>query len=180
MKNFHRTLFIIVAAALCGLCVFQWKMQTQQRDEIEKLGDQVYRRDAAIQGYTNSLKNLDAQVAQMQSQIVGLERINKSNAQVVVEQKRELFELNASVRSHSNEIAGYKLAVGQLETKLKDAYDGIKKQNAAVKELVQKREELVKKVNDAVTERNGVVNKYNDLVHQIEQMQSTQQKQKTQ
>lgn len=178
--NFQRTVFIIVAAALCGLCIFQWKIQTQQRTELQRLGDQLYQRNVDIQGYTNSIKTLDAQVAQMQSQIADLERTGKSNQQLLVEQKRELFELTASARSQTNEIAQYKEAVAKLETKLKDAYDGIKKQNTAVKELVQQRDDLVKKVNDAVADRNGVVNKYNDLVHRVEEMQLSQQGQQKQ
>ncbi|MGZ5544101.1 MAG: hypothetical protein ACXWIU_05465, partial [Limisphaerales bacterium] len=90
MKNFHRILFIIVAVALCGLCVFQWRIQTLQRTEIQKVSDTLYQKELAIQGYTNSIKTLDAQVAQMQSQMSTFEQSTKSNQQHTAELQREL------------------------------------------------------------------------------------------
>lgn len=177
MKNFQRSLFVVIAVALCGLCIYQWQIQTEQRAQIQRLNDDVYQRLVAVQGYTNSIKTLDAQVAQMQSQIKDLEQTANSKGQMVVEQKRDIFELKAAERSYTNQIAEYKQAVSDLQSKLKEAYDGIKKQNAAVKELVQQRDALLKKVNDSIADRNNVVDKYNDLVQKVEKMQATQQKQ---
>ena len=68
----------------------------------------------------------------------------------------------------TNQIAEYTNAVGTLETKLKDAHDGIKKQNAAIQELTTQRDDFVQKLNDSLKERNDIVNQYNELVKQIE------------
>jgi len=55
---------------------------------------------------------------------------------------------------------------------LTEAYDGIKKQNEALKELAAQRDEYVKKFNDSVKDRNDVVAKYNDLVQKVDKQQS--------
>ena len=65
MKNFQQNLLIIVALSLCGLCIYQWYGQTLQRNEIHKLEQSVYDQSAAIQSYTNSIKTMDRQIAQM-------------------------------------------------------------------------------------------------------------------
>jgi len=61
MKNFQQNLLILLALALCGLCVWQWYEQTVQRTEIQTLNRIVYDRNAAIQGYTNSIATLNHQ-----------------------------------------------------------------------------------------------------------------------
>ena len=59
-------------------------------------------------------------------------------------------------------------AVDGLRLKLKDAYDGIKRQNETATELVAQRDALVVKYNTGIEDRNAVVAKYNDLVRQLE------------
>jgi len=41
MKNLQQNLLILLAMALCGLCVYQWHVQTLQRDEITTEWDPV-------------------------------------------------------------------------------------------------------------------------------------------
>ena len=55
-----------------------------------------------------------------------------------------------------------------LESKLKEAYAGIDKQNEAITNLVAQRNDFVKKYNDEVKDRNDIVAKYNELVKQIQ------------
>ena len=177
MKTFQQNLLIFVAFALCGLCVFQWYGQTRQRDQIEKLNQMVYEKSAAIQGYTNSILTLDRQIAQMDAHIVELKQTVKTNDQLLIVQKREINKLQVTAEGLTNTITEYKQAVSTLETKLKDAFDGIKKQNEAIKELAAKRDEFVKKFNDGVKERNDIVAKYNELAARVEKLQGGSNKQ---
>ena len=174
MKNFQQNLFIIVALSLCGLCVYQWYGQTLQRNDIQKLEQTVYDQSAAIQGYTNSIKSMDRQIAQMDARITELKAGAKTNADFVITQRREINRLQATADGLTNQVGEYKLAVDSLQGKLKDAYGGIQKQNEAMKELVAQRDEFVKKLNDSVKERNDIVNKYNDLVSQVEKNQTSE------
>ena len=78
MKNFQQNLLIILALSLCGLCVYQWYGQTLQRNQIQKLNQMVYEQGAAIQGYTNSIADMDRQIAQMDARITALKE-SRSN-----------------------------------------------------------------------------------------------------
>ena len=140
MRNFQQNLLIIVALSLCGLCVYQWYGQTVQRNEIQKLEQTVFDKSAAIQGYTNSIRALDGQIAQRDGQIAQRDaRITqlkaevKTNAEFVITQRREINRLQAAADGLTNQVAEYKLAVESLQGKLKDAYGGIQKQNEAMK-----------------------------------------------
>ena len=172
MKNFQQNLLIVLALGLCGLCVYQWYGQTAQRVRIERLNQVVYEKAAAIQGYTNSIHALDGQIAQMDARLSELKANVKTNDQLILNQKRDIARLLSAGEGLTNEIAEYKKGVATLEGKLKDAYDGIKKQNEAIKELVAQRDEFISKYNDSVKDRNGVVAKYNDLVEKVNKQQN--------
>jgi len=176
MKNFQQNLLIVVALSLCGLCVYQWYGQTVQRNEIQTLEKMVYEKSAAIQSYTNSISTMDRQIAQMDATITELKAAAKTNADLVLSQRREINRLQIDSENFTNQIKEYKQAVAALEANLKEAYDGIQKQNAALKDLVAQRDEFVKKYNDSVKERNDVVAKYNDLAGQVEKLQAAPKK----
>jgi chromosome segregation ATPase len=169
MKNFHVNLFIVLAIGLCSLCAWQWYEQTVQRDEIQKLNRMVYDRDAAIQGYTNSIATLNHQVNQMDARLTEIKAAAATNEQLVISQKAEIVQLQFANENFTNEIAQYKAGVDALEAKLKDAYASIEKQNEAITNLVAQRNDLVQKYNDEVKDRNDVVEKYNELVKQVQQ-----------
>lgn len=177
MKNLQQNLLIIAALSLCGLCVYQWYGQTLQRNEIQTLNQLVDEKSAAIQSYTNSIRTMDRQIAEMDARITELKAEVKTNGELVIAQKREINQLRIDSEWLTNELTQYKGAVTNLQAKLKEAYDGIQKQNEAMKELVAQRDEFVKKFNDEVKDRNEVVNKYNDLVQQVEKNQTSGSKQ---
>jgi uncharacterized coiled-coil DUF342 family protein len=171
MRSLQQNLLIILALSLCGLCVYQWYGQTLQRKEIQKLEQTVYEKSAAIQGYTNSIRAMDGQIAQMDARITQLKAEVKTNAELVINQQREINRLQATADGFTNQIAEYRSAVESLQGKLKEAYAGIQKQNEAVKELVAQRDEFVRKYNDEVKDRNDIVAKYNELVAQVAKSQ---------
>jgi len=177
MRNLQQNLLIAVALSLCALCVFQWYGQTIQRNEIQNLEESIYQKSAAIQGYTNSIQTMDRQIAQMDARLSELKAETKTNADLILNQKREINQAQIATEGFSNQISEYKAAVTNLQSKLKDAYDGIRKQNDAIKELAAQRDEYIRKFNDEVKDRNDVVNKYNDLVRQVEKNQPANSKQ---
>ncbi|MDB6015620.1 MAG: hypothetical protein JWR19_109 [Pedosphaera sp.] len=171
MKNSHQNLLIVLALSLCVLCAYQWYGQTLQRNEMEQMSRVIYQKSAEIQGYTNSMQMMDKQVAQMDGRITELKNTVQTNGQVMLEQKREINRLEAGNTALTNQIAEYKKAVETVEAKLKEAYEGVKKQNESIKELVAERDDLVTKLNESVKERNGIVTQYNDLVERVKKMQ---------
>jgi chromosome segregation ATPase len=171
MKNFQQNLLIILALGLCALCVWQWYGQALQRERIESLNHVLFEKDKAIEGYTNSLATLSRQIAEMDSHLTELRASAKTNEQLIVSQKRQISRLGLENDMLTNQIAQYTNAVSTLESKLKDAYAGIEKQNTAIKELTTQRDEFVQKLNASVKDRNDIVAKYNDLVKQMKKQQ---------
>jgi|SRR5581483_10057783 len=172
MKNFQQNLLIVLALGLCCLCAYQWYGQTLQRNEMEGLSQTISGQKSAIQSYTNSIKTMDHQIAELDARIAGLKGTVKTNDLLLLTQKREINKLEAAAEGLTNEITQYKLAVDTLNAKVKEAYDGIKKQNESIKELVAQRDGFIQKLNDSVKDRNDVVSKYNELVARVEKLQS--------
>jgi chromosome segregation ATPase len=173
MKNFQVNLLIVLALGVCGLCAWQWYEQTVQRTTIQSLNRLVYDRDAAIQGYTNSLATLNHQLNQMDASLTEMKAIAVTNEQTIVSQKARIEQLQFANENATNEIAQYKAGVDALEAKLKEAYAGIDKQNVTISNLVTQRNDLVQKYNDEVKDRNDIVEKYNELAKQLEKQQGS-------
>jgi chromosome segregation ATPase len=171
MKNLHQNLLIILALALCGLCAFQWREQTAQRNEITTMNGILYQKNIAIRDATNSLTVLNHQIETLDTSLVEVKANAATNEQLVASQKAEILLLQASNLDLTNDITQYKQAVDTLEAKLKDAYADLQKQNDALTNIVAQRDDLVKKYNDEVKDRNDVVAKYNDLAKQVEKSQ---------
>jgi chromosome segregation ATPase len=172
MKNFQQNLLVILALALCFLCAFQWYEQTIQRNEITTLNGMAYEKNVAIQDATNSIATLNHQIEQMDALITEIKSAAATNEQLVVVQKVEIARLEFNNLNLTNEIVQYKIAVDALQSKLKEAYDGINQQNAAITNLAAQRDDFVNKFNDEVKDRNDIVAKYNGLVSQIQKQQS--------
>jgi chromosome segregation ATPase len=173
MRTFQQNLLVAVTLGLCGLCVYQWYAQTGQRNHIRKLEAAVYDKSATIQDFTNSVRTMDRQIAQMDARLTAIKAEAKNNADLLLTRSRELSRLQITAAGLTNQIADYKAAVENLQAKLKEAYSGIQKQNDALKELVAQREDLVKKFNESVKDRNDIVAKYNQLAEQVEKLQGT-------
>jgi chromosome segregation ATPase len=166
MKNFQRNLFIVLAIALCGTCAYQWYLQSVQLNTIEKLNQVIYQKSSDIQGYTNSIKNMDAEISQLHDRVTELKQAAVSNDQWAVTEKREVARLQSDGDLMTNELVEYKSAVDSLTNKLQQAYDG-------EKELLAQRNEFVKKLNDSITSQNDLTAKYNALVDRINKLQAT-------
>ena len=175
MKNPQQNLLMILAISLCALCTCQWYGQTLQRDRIQRLNRLVYEKSVVIRDCTNSIATLNHQIGRMDASLTELKDTIRTNAEVIADQKRELVRLQAVNEGLTNEIAQYKEAVETMTAKLKEAYEGIKKQNDSIKELVVQRDEFVKKYNDSMKERNDIVAQYNELAAQIQKLQGTKQ-----
>jgi len=173
MKNFQQNLLILLALSLCGLCAFQWYEQTVQRNEITTLNGVVYDKNIAIRDATNSLAVLNHQVDQMDAGLTETKARAATNEQLAASQKAQIALLQYSNLSLTNQITQYKTAVDTLESKLKDAYADLQKQNGDLTNLVAQRDEFVKKYNDEVQDRNDIVAKYNDLAKQVQKQQSS-------
>jgi len=171
MKNLHMNLLVALALGLCVLCAWQWYIQVQQHRSAQQLNDIIFRQSSEIQGYTNRVKIMDAEIAGLSARVAELKQGAMTNAQTALVQQREILRLQATGGALSNEIAQYKDATDKLEARLKEAYQGIEKQNDAIKQLAAERDDAIKKCNESMKERNALVEKYNDLVDRFKKLQ---------
>ena len=172
MKNFLQHLLIVLAMGLCGLCAWQWCIQTRLRLEGESLQQTVFTQGADIQHYTNSIKNMDAEIAGLSTRINELKQAAATHELTTLEQKRELIRLRSSSEVMSNEIVQYREIVDKLEAKIKEASEGILKQNGAIKQLAAERDDAIQKYNDSIKERNALAEKFNALVDRFNKAQA--------
>jgi chromosome segregation ATPase len=171
MKNFQQNLLIALALALCGLCAWQWYFQTTLRNHIDALDQSIFKQATEIQGYTNSIATMDAEITGLQSRVIDLKKAAASNDQLILAQKRDLLRLKLTADSMSNEIVDYKSVTNVLESKLAEAYDGIKKQNDAIAVLTAQRDDFIGRYTNSVKARNEVVEKYNELAERVKKLQ---------
>jgi chromosome segregation ATPase len=172
MKNLLQNLLVFLSFGLCALCAWQWYVQTLLYSQGEAKQKIIFKQATEIQGYTNSLKNMDAEIAGLSTRVNELKQSAMTNEQAAVAQGREIARLHLSSEVLSNEISQYKVIVDQLEARLKEAADGIEKQNAAFKKLVAERDEAIQKYNDSIKDRNALAEKYNALVDRFNKLQA--------
>jgi chromosome segregation ATPase len=172
MKNFQQNLLVFLALGLCGLCAWQWYVQTLLHDEGQALQKTIFKQAGDIQGYTNSIKNMDAEIAGLSTRINELKHAAMTNEQTIFLQKREVSRLQSTGDMLSNQIVQYKGVVDQMESRLKEASTGIAKQNDAIKLLVAERDDTIKKYNESIKERNALAEKYNNLVDRFNKLQA--------
>ncbi len=97
MKNFQQNLLMLLALALCALCAWQWYVQTLLHNEGAALQETIFKQAAQIQGYTNSIKNMDAEIAGLSTRVNELKQAAMTNEQAASEQKRENAVMTAAL-----------------------------------------------------------------------------------
>ena len=165
MKNPLQTLLIVFALGLCGLCTWQWYGQMLQQKRLNALAQSDYDQSTAIQGYISSIKKMDDQIAQMDAHLTELKATVTGNNAEIAKQRADNAHLTGTVEQYSK-------AVAELESRLKQADNGIRRQAEALKSLVQERDDYADRLNQSVKERNETVTKYNTLVKEFETTQN--------
>lgn len=171
MKNPLQSMLIFFALSLCALCTWQWYSQTVQRKEMTAIVQINVSQAEAIQSYTNTINNMDHQIAQMDVRLTELKNVVFSNNIEIIGLRQKNEFLDNAVQQYSN-------AFVTVQAQLKQAAENIRQQNDAIKSVVAERDEYVKRLNESIKERNDVVQKYNDLVKQVEEIQEKQQPKK--
>ncbi len=98
MKNFQQNLLIVLALALCGLCAWQWYVQTVQRNQIDSLDQTIFKQSADIQGYTNSINTMDAEIAGPASPHQRSQTRRHDQRPTILTQKRDILRLHSRCR----------------------------------------------------------------------------------
>lgn len=167
MKRFQQNLLVFLALGLCGLCTWQWYVQTVQRQTIGDLNQMVYERNDAIQGYTNSLATLNDKVNDLDMRVTQLKSTAVTNEQTMAAQSAQITQLRLDNETFTNEIGQYQIAVSTLESRLNAANTNIDEQNETITKLLSQRNDLVQKYDELATNRNDIVIRFNALEKQL-------------
>ena len=176
MKNFQQNLLMALAFALCGLCVWQWYFQTVQRSRLAEQNKVISKMETAIEEYTNRLDKMNQDITLKEQSLVKLnddfKQALKTNTEFIILQKREAARLGASNDALLSDLSQYSNAVATLQSNLDTAYDGIKKQNAVVEQLVTNRDYFLQKYTNTVNLFNDLAGKYTNVVDRLNKLQS--------
>jgi chromosome segregation ATPase len=136
-----------------------------QQKRMNTLAQSDYDQSVAIQGYISSAKKMDDQIAQMDGRLTELRDTVNTDNTAISKLRADNSRLTGSVEQYSKVAA-------ELEARLKQADDAIRRQADALKNLVQERDDYADRLNQSIKERNDTVTKYNALVKQFETTQN--------
>jgi len=165
-------LLIVFALGLCGLCTFQWLREAKGRQTIQDLHNTRFKLESEIQQHTNTLRQMDVSIAELNLNITDLERTILTNEVQIQDLRTETNALANTNALLSAQLGVYTNAYLEATNRLTKAFDDIKKQNEIVDEVATQRNEFAEKLNACITERNEIVTQYNDLVKKVETFQA--------
>jgi chromosome segregation ATPase len=167
MKNPLQSLLILLSMCLCGLISWQWYGQALQHRQMSSLSQTIYDQAVSIQGYTNSIRTMDKQIADMEAHLTEFRDTIRSNNLTIA-------TLRQDAHVFSNQVEQYKVALEASREQIQQANESIRRQNDSIKDVVAQRDEYVTKLNESIKERNELVGQYNDLVKRVQEMQAAQ------
>ena len=175
MKNLQQNLLIVAGAQPVRLVRLPMVRPNLQRSAFRSSIKVVYQKAAAIQGYTNSIRTMDRQIAQMDARLTQLKGEDKTNADLVVTQRREINRLQATADGLTNQIAEYKSAVESLQGKLKEVLRRHSKAKCGHERAGRPARRVCPKAQRQREGTKRVVARYNELAAQVEKLQGAKQ-----
>ncbi len=153
MRPISQTILILLIAALCSLCVWQWwresglrQITVQQQNEIAKITGERQEMESRIKEADLEILRLTVSVTDLRTNSVSREALDEQ----IQHQKKlqETLEKQGTVLQLQNEsITKQNEAIATQNTAMKQA-------NETIKKLVEERDKLVKQVNDVTARYN--------------------------
>lgn len=143
-------------AGLCGLCIFQWKRESDFRAAILDLSTRLH-------GKTQALSEAEARIATLQTEITRIETLRADTEAKYLATLDELrpLQLDWTARGHTIfALSQYAAAAPAAESQ----NEAIAKQNELLKQLAAERDAAIEKLNARTREFNALTEKYNKLV----------------
>jgi hypothetical protein len=140
-------------ASLCGLCIFQWKRESDFRAAILDLSTRLH-------GKSQALSEAEARIETLQTEITRIETLRADTEAKYLATLDELrpLQLDWTARGHTI------FALSQYAAAAESQNDAIAKQNELLKQLASERDAAIEKLNARTREFNALTEKYNKLV----------------
>lgn len=153
MRPVSQSILLLLIAALCSLCVWQWwresslrQITVEQQGEISKLTAGTLEMESRIKEADMEILRLTASVTDLRTNSVSKEAMdeqmqnNKKLHETLEKQGAVLLQQNESITRQNEAIATQNTAIKQA--------------NETIKKLVEERDKLVKQVNDVTARYN--------------------------
>jgi chromosome segregation ATPase len=161
MRTFLQNLLIFFAVCLCGLCAYQWVLETDLRKDLQKLTDNVQDKKEAIQNLQASVKHDEGEIQRLDGLRTQLTQTVKTNEFQISELNKDLEKATNSLDRAEKQVTTYKDALEQANDNIKRQNDNIKKQNEELAKVAEERNDVVKKFNKMATDYSDLAQKWN-------------------
>ena len=154
-RSLHTVLGIILAA-LCGLCVWQWKREAEFRSALRDLSGRL---DAETRAHGEAR----ARIAVLEGEVQRVEKLRSDTEAKYLAAVEELrgLQVDWQARALTIDILSRAAAAGEA-SETQSAL--IAKQNEMLRKVAAERDDAIQKLNARTRELNSVTEKYNRLV----------------
>ena len=156
MSRRLHTVLGIVLAALCGLCVWQWKREADFRSAHAEVS-------ARLTAESKSLGESRARVAVLEGEVQRIEKLRADTEARFLEAATALKTLEADWQARALTIDILSRAAAAV-SRSEGQGELIAKQNELLKKVAAERDDAIQKLNARTRDLNAVTEKYNRLV----------------
>ncbi len=167
MNKLILNLSVLLSFALCGLCLVQWKRETNLTHDKSKLTEDVYTNKVVIQQLEITLKRTQDEVARLDGIRTKLEQTVETNTARIKALSNELADTIQDRDEKRNQVEQYKAALDQANENIKTQNASIVKQNELLKTVAEQRDQQIEEYKKLLEKYNQVVGEYNKLVEEV-------------
>lgn len=170
MSKFLPNLVMVLAFALCGLCVYQWNREVALRNDMARMNDDIYTKKETIQGLESNLRKSTDDISR-------LEQVRKDLTETRIANEKKIDNLTAEIEkvirqkeSSQEQLDTYKKALDTANESIRKQNEDIKRQNDIIQDVAKQRNEKTAELAKMVEDYNKVVKDYNKLVEDVNKM----------
>jgi hypothetical protein len=178
MKRALQLALVLLCLALCGICVLQWKRESELNAHIRQLNgilltenDKRLEAEKKAQQYAAEIERVNALRAELEEKLLAqLEELLEKDCSIY-ERSYAAYVAEGSLKAIAAEVSTAAAAsqsraavMTERNTTVSQQNAAIEKQNTALKQLVAERDTLAEKLNARTKEFNELAEKYNKLV----------------
>lgn len=169
MKKLLTNLLLVLAAALCALCVAQWTREVRLRQEFVATRDRLQRQLDQTAQLEGSLKRADTEVVRLDARVTELKQTGATNTTELATLRRDWKKSVAENDALKLRLAGHTTALARQNDAIRQQNRDLEQLNAALKRVAEERNEWARKYEASVKQHNEVVLKHNAVVMELEQ-----------
>lgn len=155
MRPIPSTILILLIAALCSLCVWQWWRESDLRQITVKQQNEIIRITGERQEMESRIKEADLEILRLTTSVTDL-RANSVSKEALDEQSQRQKKLSETLEKQGTVLQMQNESITKQNEAIATQNTAIKQANETIKKLVEERDKLVKQVNDVTARYNAL------------------------